>query len=63
MEAKTRFGEPIVVGRRYLFATVHSSSGVARLKVTGIVDKDAVLVDEHGWTATRWACNALCEVE
>ena len=62
MEAKTRYGEPIIVGHRYIFATVNSGTGYVKLKVTEILDEKSVRVDDH-WHSTRWACNALCKVD
>lgn len=59
--AVTRYGEPIKVGRIYRFATVNSGTGYCDLKVTEIIDRDAVRVDD-GFHGSRWACNCLIEV-
>ena len=61
MKAFARNGQEIKVGHRYLFAEAGCGRYVVRT-VTEIIDKDAVRIDDH-WHSSRWACNALHEVE
>ena len=56
--AKTRFGQPIEVGKRYLFAEL---KGDIVRTVIEIIDNDAVRIDDF-YKSSRWACNALYEI-
>ncbi len=59
MKAFARNGQEIKVGHKYMFATLY---GDIVFTVIEIIDSDAVRINDH-WKSSRWACNALYEVE
>ena len=61
MQAFARNGQEIKIGHKYMFAEIGAGCNVIRT-VTEIIDSDAVRINDH-WHSTRWACNALYEIQ
>lgn len=57
--AKARNGSEIKVGHKYMFA---ETAGDVVRTVTEIIDDKVVRIDDH-WGTTRWASNALFEIQ
>ena len=61
MKVFARNGQEIKIGHKYMFAEIGAGCNVIRT-VTEIIDADAVRIDDH-WGSSRWACNALYEIQ
>lgn len=59
MKAFARNGQEIKIGAKYMFAEI---AGNIIRTVTEIIDADAVRINDH-WGSSRWACNALYEIQ
>ena len=61
MKAFARNGQEIKVGHKYMFAEIAAGHDVVRT-VTEIIDANAVRINDF-WGSSRWACNALYEIQ
>ena len=59
MKAFARNGQEIKIGHKYRFAEIEGN--IVRT-VTEIIDAKGVRINDH-WGSSRWACNALYEIQ
>lgn len=60
-KAFARNGQEIKIGHKYMFAEIGAGRDVVRT-VIEIIDKEGVRIDDF-YKSSRWACNALFEIQ